>query len=257
MKIIDAHMHVGANVGRMVPDQSVEALVSVMDKLGIEKCISAGGLTMRGRYEEGLAIDGEFYEKSGGRVYSFFGYRPPYCKEAVSCIRAHKGDPRFCGIKIHPSISKIKATDESYRDCWEIAREQNLPIMSHTWALSSYNPAQTYATADLFEKWLREYPDVIFVFGHCGGRYNGIKDAIELGKKYKNAYFDITGDIWYNGFVEEMVEQLGADRIVYGSDYTMIEQRPMLGVVLGANIPAIDKEKILYHTANRIYFGQE
>jgi hypothetical protein len=37
----------------------------------------------------------------------------------------------------------------------------------------------------------------------------------------------------------------------------MIEQRPMLGVVLGANIPAIDKEKILYHTANRIYFGQE
>ena len=74
MKIIDAHMHVGANVGRMVPDQSVEGLVSVMDKLGIEKCISAGGLTMRGRYEEGLAIDGEYYEKPQNLVASYFGF---------------------------------------------------------------------------------------------------------------------------------------------------------------------------------------
>ncbi|MBQ3133235.1 MAG: amidohydrolase [Clostridia bacterium] len=258
-KIIDAHMHVGPAAGRMVPDQSIEQLVHVMDKLGIEKGISANVYDLAGkeRYEEGLAMDAKAYELSGGRIFSFSGFGTLHPEEGVASIRAHKDDPRVVGIKLHPAGGRSRADDEKYRPVWEVAKEVDKPIMSHTWAVSTYNPNQTYATADLFEKWVREYPEVTFVFGHCGGRYHGVKDAIAIGKKYKNAYFDITGDIFMNGFVEELVENIGADRIVYGSDYTMIEQRPMMGAVLGANISTLDKEKILYHTANRIYFKKE
>ena len=53
------------------------------------------------------------------------------------------------------------------------------------------------------------------------------------------------------------MDAVGADHVLYGSDYTMIDQRPMLGVVYGAALPNIDKEKILYHTAARIYFHEE
>ena len=35
-KIIDAHMHLGPSVGRMVPDYSIESLVALMDRLDIE-----------------------------------------------------------------------------------------------------------------------------------------------------------------------------------------------------------------------------
>ena len=48
---------------------------------------------------------------------------------------------------------------------------------------------------------------------------------------------------------------MGADRILYGSDWTMFDQSQMLGVVLGSDLPALDKEKILYHTAEKVYFG--
>ena len=44
-KIIDAHLHFGASVGRMVPDQSVESLVALMDKLDIEKAYNADAKT--------------------------------------------------------------------------------------------------------------------------------------------------------------------------------------------------------------------
>ena len=256
-KIIDAHMHMGPDPGRMVPDYSAESIVKLMDHLGIEKAISANCLSLSDQFEAGLADDFRANEASGGRIYSFFGYGPKYIEESLACIRAHKDDKRCVGIKLHPAGSRTKCDDESFRPAWEIARELGLPIMSHTWDVSTYNPKQIYAVAYMFEKWLAEYPDVTFVFGHCGGRYNGIKQAIELGKRYPNAHYDITGDIWLNGFLEELVDGVGADRIVYGSDCTMIEQRPMLGVVYGANISNLDREKILYHTAQRIYFGEE
>ena len=256
-KIIDSHMHLGPSTGRMVLDVSVESLIALMDRLEIERCISANELTLKDQFEAGLEDDRIAYEKSGGRVFSFFGYSANHSQQALDCIRAHAGDPRCRAIKLHPAGSKTNADDERYRPVWEIAKELHLPIMSHTWDVSSYNPTQAYAFAGRFEKYIREYPEVTFVFGHSGGRYNGIKTAIELGKKYPNTYFDIAGDIWPYGFLEEMVENLGADRIVYGSDWAMIEQRPMLGVVFGANISNLDKEKILRHTSARIYFNEE
>ena len=55
--------------------------------------------------------------------------------------------------------------------------------------------------------------------------------------------------------LDYLVDNLGAGRIIYGSDCYMIEQRPMLGVVLGANLPAADKEKILRYNAQKVYFA--
>ena len=256
-KIIDTHMHVGPTPGRMVPDHSIASLIKLMDKLDIEKGISANESTLSMQLEKGLADDFKAYEESNGRIFSFFGYEPQHSDMCIDFMRKHYTDHRCVGIKIHPSYSKVRADDEGFRPVWEAAKEMNLPIMSHTWDVSTYNPNQIYGVAALFEKYIAEYPEVTFVFGHCGGRYNGIKQAIEIGKKYPNAHYDITGDIWLNGFIEELVDGVGADRIVYGSDWTMIEQRPMLGVVYGSNLPQLDKEKILRHTAARIYFGEE
>ena len=256
-KIIDAHTHLGPSIQRMVPDHSAKARLEQMDRLGIERAISAERYSMKGQYEAGLAEDAAARELSKGRFFSFCGYVTSSTDAAIASIRAHKNDPQCVGIKIHPAGTKTHADDEAFRPCWEVAREVNKPIMAHTWDVSSYNPSQVYAVAGKFEKWLAEYPDVNFVFGHSGGRYNGIKTAIALGKKYPNAYFDIAGDIWYNGFLETLVEGVGEDRVIFGSDNTMIEPRPVLGIVYGANISNRAKEKILYHNAARVYFKEE
>ncbi|MBE6929112.1 MAG: hypothetical protein E7463_02430 [Ruminococcaceae bacterium] len=258
--IIDGHFHIGAEAARWVDDVTWQSALALMDRLDIERAISANLLIFpyNGcRMEEGLAIDADIYEKSGHRIYTYFGYHPGCIEKSLKVIYDHAADPQCVGIKIHPNNSRVFADDESFRPVWEAARELNLPIMSHTWDTSTYNPGQKYAFTGLFEKYIREYPDVTFIFGHSGGRYNGIRTAVDIGMRYPNACFDIGGDIWPNGFLEELVEKIGADRILYGSDYTMIEQRPMLGVVFGSSISNLDKEKILRHTAARIFFHEE
>ena len=260
IKIIDGHFHIGAEAARWVDDTTWESAIALMDHLDIERAISANLYMfpyVGCQFERGVAIDADIYEKSNHRIYTYFGYHPAYSQQALDVIYAHKDEPQCVGIKIHPNNSRVYADDEAFRPIWECARETGLPIMSHTWDTSTYNPGQKYAFTGLFEKYIREYPEVTFIFGHCGGRYNGIKTAIDIGMRYPNAHFDIGGDIWPLGFLDELVDKIGADRIMYGSDYTMIEQRPMLGVVYGSGISNLDKEKILHHTAARVFFHEE
>ena len=81
-KIIDAHMHLGPNPGRMVPDQAVESLIAQMDRLGIERCISANRYGLRCMYEKSLAKDLSASQKCDGRIYSFMLYHTKYADQA-------------------------------------------------------------------------------------------------------------------------------------------------------------------------------
>ncbi|MEG1515994.1 MAG: amidohydrolase family protein [Clostridia bacterium] len=254
-KIIDAHMHLGASPDYLVPDQSLETLLHLMDRLEIERAISAHTLSLKDQYETGIALDRQAYEGSNGRIFSFFCFGPHHPQAALDTIRAHRAEPMFRGIKIHPSGAFVDADSELYRPVWEIARALKLPILSHTWNISAYHPSQKSAFAGKFEKYVREYPDVTFIFGHSGGRYDGILEAVRIGKDNKNCCFDIAGDICGDGVLDYLVENLGADRILYGSDCYMIEQRPMLGVILGSNLSMADKEKILRYNALKVYFS--
>ena len=168
-------------------------------------------------------------------------------------MKAYIKEPAFKGIKIHPSFAYTYADDEVYRPVWEFAAKHDLPIISHTWELSSYNEAQKYSVPNRFEKYIEVYSNVPLIMAHSGGRYRAIIEAAQLGKRYQNVYYDTAGDIYANGFLEYLVEQVGASRIFFGSDCTMMDQRTMLGIVFGADISLEDKEKILFKNANEFF----
>lgn len=254
-QIIDSHMHVGASPDYLEWDQSLEALIRLMDRLEIERGISAHSLALKDEYAAAMREDARVFEATGGRIYSYFCFGPLHPQPALDLIRAYHTNPIYRGIKIHPSGACVDADDERYRPIWELARELKLPIISHTWNISSYHPSQKSAFAGKFEKYVSEYPDVTFIFAHSGGRYDGILEAVRIGKAHPNCYFDIAGDINGGGVLEYLVDNLGAGRVIYGSDCYMIEQRPMLGVVLGSALSAADKEKILRYNALKVYFS--
>jgi len=254
-KIIDSHMHAGGNGNSYLAwDTNMDTLIKSMDRLDIECAISAHTFGLMDLYAESIEQDQIVFDKSGGRIYSYFCYGPTCIQESLDTIRANRNNPIYKGIKIHPSGAAIDADDDRYRPVWDIARELKLPIIAHTWNISYYHPSQKSAFTGKFERFVSAYPDVTFTFAHSGGRYDGIVEAMRIGKIYKNCYFDIAGDILGSGVLEYLVDNVGADRILYGSDTYMIEHRPMLGVVYGSGLSEADKEKILRYNAEKIYF---
>jgi predicted TIM-barrel fold metal-dependent hydrolase len=59
----------------------------------------------------------------------------------------------------------------------------------------------------------------------------------------------------YPGVMQRMVDLIGADHIVYGTDVPLqgpMQMRFAIETILSLNIPQSDKDKILYGNAKRI-----
>jgi predicted TIM-barrel fold metal-dependent hydrolase len=133
-----------------------------------------------------------------------------------------------------------------------VAKKYGLPILSHTWALTS-NPKQKFSVPERFERFLEEYPEVNFIFGHSGGRVEGIKTAVEIGTRHKNAYYDIAGDIYDRRLIEYIAGHVGADHLLFGSDVPWFDPARQMGMVLGANLTTEEKALILGGNASRLF----
>jgi predicted TIM-barrel fold metal-dependent hydrolase len=250
--IVDAHTHLGEIGAFRTVDLGVEAMLSTMDLLGIDACIQmhTAGL---GPFEEAYGASEAAYERSGGRLPYCMFYNPLYQAESLAWVARCLERPGGVGIKIHPSWNQIFPEDARFEPAWQMAADHQVPIITHSWALSDYNPAQQYSTPEHFEHFVACYPQVNLILGHAGGRYEGHRAAADLARRYPNVYMDISGDGYSFGLIEWLVEHAGADRILFGSDVNWIDQRTHLGRVLDADITLEQKRLILGENACRLF----
>ena len=252
--IIDTHIHFGYIAGYKNYAASLSELLSSMDKLGIGKAINSStrGLMLGDFMGEAVECV-ELYRESGGRIVSYLTYNPRHYEACDSVIANNYDGLIFRGIKLHPSFHNVPGDDKQYENIWRLAADKEIVIMAHSWDISLTNPTQEYSYPTRYEKFLRKFPEVKFIFAHAGGRYNAVLEVIRIAKEFPNVYLDIAGDLHSNGFIEHIVNELGSRRILFGSDYSMMDQRNMLGVVLGADINIVDKENILHNNACALF----
>lgn len=254
--IVDSHIHLGMVASAPCVDASIGTVLSLMDDLGIDLAISTGSALVFGRTEAGFDGALTAYQQSGGRILSCAFFNPHYPQDDLKWVRRCLEHDAFVGIKVHPPLVECYGDDDRWDPAWRLASELGVPIVTHSWWVSDYNPTQRYATPDLFERYVKSYPDVSLILGHAGGRYEGHRAAAELARSYPNVYMDLSGDSYSLGLVEWLVEQAGADRILFGSDLTMIDGRTVMGRILDAAVSTEAKALILGGNAVRV-FGLE
>jgi uncharacterized protein len=227
-------------------------LLRIMDRLGIERAINAPVMMFSSVPEEGLRQGLAAHRESKGRILLYTVFNP-HEPESLAFVRRSLEEPAVVGIKIHPAHHQCPADDPRWRPVWEVASASGRPILTHSWCASDYNPTQKHAQPALFAGYVREFPEVRLILGHSGGRYEGHLAAAALARAHANVYLDLAGDGYGLGLVEYLVEQVGAERILYGSDDQWIDPRSQLGMVLDAAIPAADKASILRYNAVRLF----
>ena len=243
--VIDSHCHMGFWANFNVPRGDAAGMVSAMDRLGIKACVAAHhssiGPDFRFGNDEALKAMADF----PGRIYGYATVNPNYPDEMADeierCISAG-----MVGIKLHPEMHKVAVDDERYRPAWEYANERGLPVLSHT-GTAGLNPIKS------FEKLAEEYLDAIIILGHAGFGSEGARQSIEAGRKYPNIYPEITGSTIVYGTLERMVRELGADRVLFGTDLPFLDPRPQIGRVAFAKISDEEKRLVLGLNAQRIF----
>jgi hypothetical protein len=95
----------------------------------------------------------------------------------------------------------------------------------------------------------RRHPKAKLICGHTGGNW---EIGIRAIRDTPNIYADIAGSDPTAGFTEMAVRELGAERVIYGSDVGGRSFASQIAKVLGADLPSYAKELILGGNIRRL-----
>jgi uncharacterized protein len=256
--MVDAHTHHGPPGRFPVPDEhfSPADWLDFMDFCGLEQIYLC---PIEALYEPATSareLVADFRSAAPQRFFFFEAFDPRRGAQDMERLRISLDDPGCIGIKIHPSIHEVAADDASYAAVYELAAVRGVPILTHSWDISPTNPVQHLSHPDRFRPHLQRYPGVRLVLGHAGGRPGAMEAVVGLCREFPRVVVDLAGDYYDSGLIEFLVEQIGAERILFGSDMNWIDPRANLAPVLAADISDQVVLQILRTNAMRVYRPQ-
>jgi uncharacterized protein len=128
------------------------------------------------------------------------------------------------------------------------ATELKAVVFQHTWWKVGGNLPGESTPNDLAAMAAR-HPDATIICGHTGGDWERGVRAIA---PFKNVYADLAGGDPTAGETEMAVRELGAERVLYGSDAGGRSFASQLAKVLGAQIRPDEKRRILGENTARL-----
>lgn len=247
--IIDCHTHLGPWFAFHIPaNTGPGGVVAMMDRVGIAAIVCAPHLGIGPDDTAGNDLVMRAMDDHPDRIRGYCTVNPNRSDEHKRAeLRRCAGDPRFVGIKIHPGLHRYRLDGPGYRVVWEFADEKGWPLLTHTWGGDPYcTPAMLTEPAQSFRR-------VPILVGHSGANTQGIEESIALAKEYHNVYLDITASYLPYGIIEHMAAEVGADRVLFGTDLPFLDPRPKITQVAGARISVEDKRKIFGENARRVF----
>ncbi len=242
LKVIDAHAHYGRWFFPIFAD-SIDDIRLLMRKNGIEYCALSSSLGIVYDFREGNAELARIIEG----MTMFLGYvviNPNYPEESKREMDKYLGRGNFVGVKFHSAYTgralDDPATIELLRYAWE--KFEKCALL-HVWGERSVEAVRRVA---------EEIPEMPLILGHMGGPYDW-PEAAELARQFGNVYLETCGSALPPERVKEAVERAGAEKVLFGSDMTLINPALMLGNILGCGLKPSELERVLYWNAKELF----
>lgn len=249
--IWDIHAHVGTP--GPTPAKRMENLVKIADRMGVERlciCMSPPWQyeptpeQFRKSNDDVLEILKEWSSRAFGFVY----LNPQHTRASLDELERCVAQGPMIGVKLWVGT---RANSPTLDPIVERAAELNAVILQHTWIKQrgKTNLPHESTPMELAELSAR-HPGVPLVCGHTGG------GDWALGIRAIRARPEICADLgggdpaW--GEVEMAVRELGAKRVIYGSDVSGRSFASQIGRVVGADISLADKKLILRENLRRL-----
>jgi len=232
--VFDIHSHIGDLIGEDPP--ALEGQVAQMDRLGINTVAVSSVHALVGDIARGNDDVAEAMRRFPGRIVGYCHVSANYPEfllpEVERCFR----NDGFRGIKLYQVGPEYD--DPAYEPIWAFAEERGLPVLAHTWG----------GILTGFDRAAEKHPAVPCFAGHAGSGF-AYQPYIDAARRISNLYLDLTYSREHTNMIEHFVAELGAGRIVWGSDAPLFSMSQQLSKVLFARISDEDKRKILYENA--------
>ncbi len=252
LKIIDIHTHpLFFEEGENPADTALK--VSRARALGIERMVSLGDVLRFGGQPDAkqtrIINDGTMrvMERAPEFWIGFCALNPLLGEKAVKTeVERCVGGMGFRGLKLEISCN---ATHPALRWVMEAARQWDVPVLQHSWSQTIMKKRKAHSDPEDTCALARRWPEVNVIMAHLTGcGYRGVKAA----KGLNNLWVDTSGGAPEAGLVEYAVAELGASRVLYGSDAPIRDLPVTVGRITGADISASAKRAVLAGNAIKL-----
>ena len=249
MLIWDAHCHLSGVPGA-TPEERLTQLLRFADRMGIERLCVSMGMTwsytpspddLRRQNDDVLRAVARWPDRAFGFVYLNPNHPEASLAELDRCVR----DGPMIGVKLwvarHCNAPEL---DPLVRR----ATKLQAVVLQHTYFKATGNLPEESTPTELAEL-ARRHPDARFICAHSGGDWEAGFRAIS---GCPNILPDLCGFDPTAGVTEMAVRELGAERVLYGSDAGGRSFASQLAKVVGADIPDSAKRLILGENLKRL-----
>lgn len=240
-EIWDTHCHLSSVNGKTPRERATEFL-EIADVMGIQKVVIFMG------WPFSIDPSPEIFKKQNDqvieamstnpeRILAYAYVNPNHVDSSLEEMDRCFENPGMVGIKLWVAS---RCDEASLAPIIRKAQEKQKVIFQHSWFKTTGNlkgestPSQLAILAEKF-------PEANFVCGHTGGVW---EMGIRAVRKYPNIFVEMAGFAPTAGFVEMAVRELGAERILYGSDSGGRTFASQIAKVTGAEISDRDKRMI-------------
>ena len=247
MRIWDAHCHPAPAADL---SKSVELTIAAADRMGIERL---GLILIPG--EEDAEIE-RLLQRHRDRIFGLMWislWDVPVERNVALLDRWIRDGPA-AGIKLR-GWSGFPQQPE-YHPVFRKAAELQAIILIHTWSKVGKHPPRFAAgnlpnepTASHVAQLALDNPSTPLILGHSGGDW---ELGIRAVRGRPNVSAEISGGVAVDGEVDLAVRELGARRVMFGSDFSGRSFASQLAKVFDAEISDADRELILSGNLRRL-----
>jgi predicted TIM-barrel fold metal-dependent hydrolase len=227
--VIDAHCHAGRGTAMSAPwttRADPEVTLRHMAEAGIDRTVIFP--INNAEYEKPNQEVAEVCGRYPGKFIGFAKHEPQAeAGRIAGMLRREVESLGLKGLKLHRLPT---------REVLDAVAELGIPILYHPEKVSNYHLIA------------QEYPKIPFIMAHLGNfashDWTEHLAAIGVARRYPNVYLDTSGVVFFK-FLEMAAKELGAEKLVFGSDGPELDSRVELYKVRLLKLPPADEAKVL------------
>jgi predicted TIM-barrel fold metal-dependent hydrolase len=227
--VLDCHAHAGTATGMTDPwtcFADPEAILRRNREAGIDQSVLFP--INHDTFEEANREIAQICRRFPGKFIGYAKHDPNTEKGRIRSMLFHEcRELGLRGLKlhVHPGPEVLDAV-----------AELGIPILYHPQRVAQ------------FEEIAKSYPKVDLILAHLGSDqsidWREHVAAIEIANKYPNIYLD-TGATVLSRFIEQAIREVGAEKILFGSDEPEVDCRQELYKIRVLKLPKVQEELIL------------
>lgn len=240
--LIDVHAHYGKWPFPILRESESD-LLHILRENEIDICIVSSSKAIQYDFQAGNQDLIPLLERNPA-LYGYIVLNPNYIAESEKEIEKYYQHPKILGIKMHPIYFGLPIDAKNNMHIIQVAEQFRLPMLIHTYDKGDTNPNRLLRVRE-------KCPEIPIIMAHMGG--NNWHEGIAVAEQTNNIYLDPICSIFNADKIREAIDRIGAHRMVFGTDTTLMHPALIIGMYQGANLTEQEQKLIFCQNALTLF----